>query len=358
MYEVYDFVKLKVIMISKYIKILNYFINNKLINLFLNYIPDDLLLDYKRHKIKIIKLIIYTIVNRQPKILIKEAASLLTQSLINDKQLINYIIINDFYYQQKLSNIIIEFNNENIDKSNCSVNLDASKGIQLKNLDFLLILSKLKLLDNNYINTILDKLHLFENKLQTKKINNSILLLYYRYLSLIYYINVNYDINIDKEIQIIYSQLIEINKIFILEPLNQCIFFNKTKDFNRIIKFIMKNKKKFISFIINKNENNKEWTYIFNFIKRIIKYKKLSLVFEAAIKGIIEILRNEIFDNNDMNNNILDEKNVNKLLYLLKIIKIIGFNYPLYLQSCSLIELGDKFLSKNKFCFIRYYIIY
>ena len=368
MYEVYDFVKLKVIMISKYIKILNYFINNKLINLFLNYIPDDLLLDYKRHKIKIIKLIIYTIVNRQPKILIKEAASLLTQSLINDKQLINYIIINDFYYQQKLSNIIIEFNNENIDKSNCSVNLDASKGIQLKNLDFLLILSKLKLLDNNYINTILDKLHLFENKLQTKKINNSILLLYYRYLSLIYYINVNYDINIDKEIQIIYSQLIEINKIFILQPLNQCIFFNKTKDFNRIIKFIMKNKKKFITFIIYKNENNKEWTYIFNFIKRIIKYKKLSLVFEAAIKGIIEILRNEIFDNNDMNNNIIDEKNVNKLLYLLKIIKIIGFNYPLYLQSCSLIEISDKFLSKNKNiliknqnlckCWINIFIIY
>ena len=59
--------------------------------------------------------------------------SLLNQSLINDKQLINYIIKNDFYYQQKLSNIIIEFNNENIDKSNCSVNLDASKGIQLKN---------------------------------------------------------------------------------------------------------------------------------------------------------------------------------------------------------------------------------
>ena len=61
-YEVYDLVKLRVIMISKYIKILNNFINNKLINLCLYYISDDLLLEYKRHKIKIIKLIIYTII--------------------------------------------------------------------------------------------------------------------------------------------------------------------------------------------------------------------------------------------------------------------------------------------------------
>jgi len=353
MYEIYDLVKLRVVMISKYIKILNYFINNKLINLCLYYISDDLLLDYKRHKIKIIKLIIYTIINRKPKILIKEAVSLLTESLIIDKQFINYIIINDFYYQQKLSNIIIEFNNENIDKSNCSVNLDSSKGIQLKSLDFLLILIKLKLLDNNYINTILDKLHLFENKLQTKKINNSILLLFYRYLSLIYYINVYYDVNIDKEIDIIFSQLFEINKIFILQPLNQSIFFNKTKDCNRIVKFIMKNKKIFISFLINKNDSNKGWTYIFNFIKRIIKYEKLSLVFEAVIKIIVEKLKNDIFDNIDINNNIIDEKKVNMFLYLLKISKIIGFNYPLYLQSCSLIELCNKFLSKNKNIIIK-----
>jgi hypothetical protein len=91
------------------------------------------------------------------------------------------------------------------------------------------------------------------------------------------------------------------------------------------------------------------------------------LVFEAVIKGIVEILKNEIFDNNDINN-IIDEKNINKFLYLLKIIKIIGFNYPLYLQSCSLIELGDKFLSKNKNilitnknlckCWINIFIIY
>ena len=353
-YQIYNLVNLKIIMISKYIKILNYFINNKYINISVDNLPDEIISEFQKYKMKIVKIIIYIILNRDPKVILKEANSLLIETLKNDEQLKNSILKNDIYFQRNLNKIIIEFNNENIDKSNCSVNLDYSKGIQLKNLDFLLVLCKANLLDTNYINTILDKLQLFEQRFINKKINNSILLLYYRYISLIFYIQLYGEINIDKEIECIFNRLIEINKIFILQPLNQSIFFNKTKDFKKIVKFIMKNKTYFVSFIINKCNENKEWEYIFNFIKRIIKFESMSLIFEDLFKVIVQVLKNKIFDKEYVNNNIINDTNFIEFIYLIKICKIIAINYPLYLISSSFIELCDNYFSKNKNILVKY----
>ena len=348
-YQIYDLVKYKTIMISKYIKLLTHLINNKYIKISLNNISDEYVSDYQKYKNRIIQIIIYILLNRAPNIIIKEATSLLIESLNNDKQLKNNITKNYSYYIQNLNIILIDFNNENIDKSNCSVNLDYSKGLQLKHLDFINVVCKAKLLDNEYINILLNKLQLFEKIFMNQKINNSILLLYYRYISIIYYIQSYEDITIDKHIETIFNHLIEINKIIDLQPSDGYIFFNKTKDFKKIAKFFMKNKNILINLIIKKSSKSHEWKNVFNFLKKVIKFESMSLIFEALFKEIVENLKKNLFNKENINvdsNNM--DVNIVELQYLIKICKIIGYNYPVYLQSYSLIEKGEMFFYKNR----------
>ena len=75
----------------------------------------------------------------------------------------------------------------------------------------------------------------------------------------------------------------------------------------------------------------------------------MNLIFEALFNGIVLFLKNNFLIIDNENICIDNNQNSIELQYLIKICKIIGSNYLLYLQSYSLIDLCDNYFTKNTY---------
>ena len=334
--ELFESLELKINMIQNYVQLLdnifgkyNNFFIGKDINIFNEY------------KNKITKLIFLHIFNIHNAKIIKQCTNYLKNILSQDEKLKQEIFKE---FNEKILKLIDNINLEEIRKSNCAFNYEIKIGLQIENINSLLIISKVLNLndDINIKHKIIQNLKHFEIILE-EKIGNSQLILSFGFISFFLY----FDISDDKEI---------INRIFnlILNLIKSPLLYPEKNLFNleniiykkKIIKLITKYRKNLSRYIIEKSVNIYENKNIINLIKIIISENNSYLICETLFKDITDEFKNNITKNYSNNNKI----DLIKVSHLLKICQKISKEYKIYLKSTSFIYIIEpyiKLLSKN-----------
>ena len=342
--EIYEFIGLKINMISNIIKLLNN-IYGKYNYFFLEQImTNEEITIFKEYKKKITKLIFIHIFNIHNKQIIKQCTKFLKNILLNDNNL-KEELLNE--YNSKINEIINMISQEEIKNSNCAFNYELIEGLQPEYLDSLLIISKVLNLNNdiNLKNKLIQKLNTFDNI----SFDNSQLILFYGFISIFLYIDIS---NNEECINKIFEQILFIidESISFLEK--KLMDLEQIKYRNKIIKLITKYRQNFSKYIMeNSNDIYKN--------KKIIKLIKILIKEENNSYNICETLFNEItneFKINIINNNDIDNNNLIKITHLLKICQKISHIYKLYLKSTSLLiiieplikNISEKFEKNNE----------
>ena len=145
--EIFEFLDLRIKMVINYVKLLdnifskyvNYFFEQKVTN-------DDINI-FKEYKKKITKLIFLKILNLNNDNIIKQCTIFLCDIFDKDKNLRDEIYKE---FNGKINELIDKINIEEIRKSKCLINYEIINGLQLENINSLLIICKSMKLKNDH----------------------------------------------------------------------------------------------------------------------------------------------------------------------------------------------------------------
>ena len=342
--EIFEFLDLRIKMVINYIKLLdniyskfgNYFFEQKITN-------DDINI-FNEYKKKITKLIFLKIFNLNNDNIIKQCNIFLCNIFDKDKNLKE-----DIYkeFNGKINEIIDMINIEEIRKSKCLINYEIINGLQLENINSLLIICKSMELNNdhNIKNKLIQNLKHFENILD-EKFENSQVVLFYGFISVFLYV----DISDNKEfIYRLFEQILSRIKEATIYPTKNLLNINQIKYRKKIIKLITKYRKFFSQFIIEKSKDKYQNKYIIELIKLVINEENnSSLICETLFKEIANEFKNNIINENIYNYYLMNDSNdLIRVAHLLKICHKISFIYKLYLKSTSFLEIIDPFIKNT-----------
>ena len=334
--EIFDFLGLKINMVKQFIRLLKNIYNKINFEEFSQ--EEKEIEELNNYKIKITKLIFIAIFNIKNTSILKECSSFLYNIFKNDSKLEEYIYKENY---NKINSYIEKINEKNIKDSNCGKNEDVISGLQDDHINTLLIICKTMKLDSEMISTIINKIYIFDKIFTDKNSNNNHYLLFYGYISLFLYINIR-----EENLYIIFRQLLYRIKDTFLNFSKNLIIFTQTIYQNKIIKFLTKYRRYFSKFIYDINEEKKEHKYVFSLIKIISIMKRNTFILEQIFNDFTNKIKNEIIINKNNQNEKEKQNNINKLVYLLKICKIISSNFPIFLKRSGLIELIDDFIKE------------
>ena len=331
--ELFELIGLKLIMGQQYIKLLK----NIFYRLDFDNINEDKKKEIYKYKIKATKLVFNSIFNLTSSLIIKECSSFLYNIFKNDSKL-EEIIYKENY--NKINSLINKINDINIRDSNCGISQDINTGLQKIHINSLLMICKSMQLDENMLFELSKKINIFQNFAE-HKYENSQFILFYGYISLFLYIDIK-----EENIKIIFKQLLYRIKESIIYFSKNFLSFTQTKYNKKIIKLITKYRHCFSKFIIDMYENKNDKKYISKLIKIIVMEERSVIICEAIMDDITNKIKNEIIINKNNQNEEEIKININKLVYYLKICKIISWIYPINLKRTSLIEIIDEYIKK------------
>ena len=336
--EIFENLGLKINMEKNYIKLLdnlfskfpNYFsVDNKNIN-------EKILNDFVFYKKKTTELIFLQIFNLHTSSLIKECSKFLCNIFKNDKNLHDEILEKN---KDKINNLINLINSENIKQSNCAINQDMISGLQMDNLNALLIICKSMKLKKEMTEDIIQKLSEFMKIPKDFKYENSQLILFYGYISLFLYIDVFYS----KEfLYNIFDQLSNRFQEILIYPDKNLLNFSKTKYGKNVLKMISKYKGYFSKYVVERSNDKLRNKYIIELIKVIIIEERYTLICESIILEIIKEFKKNI--------SILQEEEIYKYNYLIRAAHLLKICWKicsvlkLYLKSTSLLITVEPFM--------------
>ena len=340
--ELFEILRLRINMVVNYIKLLDnifakfigYFFEQKRTNEEINI--------FNEYKKKSTKLIFLQILNLHTDTIIKQSSIFLYDIFDKDKNLKEEIFKE---FSNKINELINIINIEEIRKSKCFVNYEIIIGLQLENINSLLIICKVLKLNNdiNIKNKLIQNLKHFENILD-EKFENSQVILFYGFISVFLYI----DISDSKEfIYRIFEQILSRIKETIIYPSKNLLNLNQTRYRKKIIKLITKYRKYFSQFIIEKSKDKFQNKYIIELIKLIIKEENnSSLICESLFKEITNEFKKIIINesDNDDDYNSYNNTDLVRVAQLLKICHKISNIYKLYLKSTLFLEIIDPYI--------------
>lgn len=202
-------------------------------------------------KKKITKLIFLKIFNLNNDNIIKQCNIFLCNIFDKDKNLKE-----DIYkeFNGKINEIIDMINIEEIRKSKCLINYEIINGLQLENINSLLIICKSMELNNdhNIKNKLIQNLKHFENILD-EKFENSQVVLFYGFISVFLYV----DISDNKEfIYRLFEQILSRIKEATIYPTKNLLNINQIKYRKKIIKLITKYRKFLVNLLLKNRKIN------------------------------------------------------------------------------------------------------
>ena len=329
--ELFEFFGLKINMIQQYIHLLNNIFNK--INLDEYSINDAYKEQFNEYKIKTTKLIFIKIFNIHSSVILKESSSFLYNIFKKDSNLKELIYKENY---NKIKMYIEKINEKEIKESNCALNQDIITGLPNDYLNTLLIICKCMQLNEGMKSALIEKIIIFK-KIEETDFKSSQFVLFYGYISLFLYIDVK-----EEYIKNIFKQLLYRLKESIISSTKKLLFFNQTRYYKKIVKLLIKYRHYLSKFIIEFTDE-KNYQSIFLFIKNLFDIKRNASITETIFMDITNKIKNEIIL---YNNNEDIEKNINRLVYLLKICKIISRYSPIYLKKTSFIEVIDDYIKK------------
>jgi len=333
--ELFENLGLRINMVSKYINLLNDLFNK----LNFNECSQKEREEISIYKKKTAKLIFIQIFNLNSATIIKQSKRFLYDTFKNDNNLRDKIYEENY---NKINNLIEKINENEIRESNCSINQDIITGLNIDLINALLIICKTMKLDDKMTTILVNKIFVFD-KIPPDKNEKNQFILFYGYISLFLYID-----NIKEDIlNIIFKQLLNrIKDIIIYHPIN-LLNFNQTKYHYQIIKLITKYRQNFSRFILNyicnKTKNRIEQKSVFILIKLLVGDDKKALICETLFIEIMNKIKNEIIVDKDIKE---IKENLEILVYLLKLCKIISIYSPIYLKRTLLLEIIDDYIKR------------
>ena len=333
--ELFEFLGLRIKMVNKYINLLNNLFNK----LNFNRCSQNEKEEFYKYKTKAAKLIFIQIFNLNSSSIIKESSRFLFDVFKNDNKLRDMIYTENY---NKINNLTEKINENDIRNSNCAINQDLISGLNIDQINALLIICKTMKLDDNMISNLTSKIYVF-NKISSDKYKNDQVVLFYGYISLFLYID-----NIKEEIlNVIFNQLF--NRIIesLIYHSKKLLNFNQTKYHYQIIKLITKYRQEFSKFILDyiskKDKNRIEQKCVFVLVKLLKDEDKKALICETLFIEITNKIKNEII----LDKNIIEmREHLELLVSLLKICKIISLGSPIYLKRTLLLEIIDDYMRK------------
>ena len=348
--DLFELLGLRINMVQQYIKLLNNIFNKFDICKF-NQVKDE----YNKYIIKTTKLIFIQIFNLHSSSIIKESSSFLCNIFKKYPQIKDEIYKENY---NKINNCIEKINEKNVKESTCAENQDKENNIDINSnnlslqrghINALLIICKSMKLDEGMNVALTKKISIFQNYLEDKY-ENSQFVLFYGYISLFLYIDIK-----EEHLKDIFNQLLNRIKEAMEYPLKNLLDFNETKYHKQIIKLIIKYRHYFSKFILIMMNHKSEHKYIFKLIKNLVRDERGILICETIFNDIVSKIKNEIIIEEKNKNENEIEINLNKLVYLLKISKIITFCCPIFFKKTPFIEIIDDYIKKlivkyNDYC--------
>ena len=350
--ELFEFLGLRINMVHQYIKLLNNIFNK--INLNENAFKEiieifkkkkinlneksvkEIIEEFNKYKIKSTKLIFLKIFNLHSSSIIKECSRFLCTTFKNDTKLRDQIYKDNY---NKIISYIEKFNERDIRESKCGLNQDNNNtALQKDHINALLIICKCLKLDEKMTLEITKKLTIFENYLEDKY-ENSQVLLFYGYISLFLYIDAK-----EQVLNSIFRQLINRIKESILDYRKNLLSFIQTKYHKQIIKLIFKYRHNFSKYLLMMCDNKNEHKYIYKLIRSLVYGERSALIYETIMIDIANKIKNEIIIEQNNKTEKEKENNLNKLIYLLKISKLISLYSPIFLKRTLFIETLDDYM--------------
>ena len=335
--ELFEFLGLKINMIHQYIKVLNNIFNTININeINIKENPDKVREEFNKYKKKSTKLIFLKIFNLHSSSILKECSSYLCKTFKKDTKLRDEIYSQNY---NKISSYIDKINERDIRESKCGINQDNNNTtLQKDHINALLIVCKCIKLDEHMTSEITKKLTIFENYLE-ERYENSQVLLFYGYISLFLYIDAK-----EQNLNSIFRQLVNRIKESILYYKKNLLNFIQTKHHKQIIKLIFKYRHSFSKFILSMCDNKSEHKYIYKLIRNLVYGDRSTLIYETIMIDIAKKIKNEIIINHNIKTEKEKENDLDKLVYLLKISKMISLYSPIFLRKTSFIEIIDDYI--------------
>ena len=348
--ELFELLGLRINMAKQYIRLLNN-IFNKLDFSKLTKEKEE----FSKYLKKSTKLIFINICNIHSSSIIKESSSYLVNTFKKYPQLREEIYKENY---NKINNLIDKINEKNVRESICALNQDKensndisnnSLSLQRDHINALLIICKSMKLDERMTNNLTKKISIFQNFLEDKY-ENSQFVLFYGYISLFLYLDIK-----EENLKDIFNELLNRVKELMQYSSKNLLEFTETKYHKPIIKLIIKYRRFFSKFILLKSDYKSEHKYIYKLINILLCDERSILINETIFNDITKKIRDELIieeNNKDEKEKI---KNLNKLVYLLKLIKQISIFSPLFLKKTLFIEIIDDYVKKliveyNDYC--------
>ena len=333
--ELFEYLGLRINMVSKYINLLNELFNK----LNFNGCSQKEREEIDIFKMKTAKLIFIQIFNLNSSTIIKQSKRFLYDTFKNNNNLRDKIYVENY---NKINNLIEKINENEIRESNCSINQDIITGLNIDSINVLLIICKTMKLDDKLSNNLINKIFVFD-KIPSDKYEKNQFILFYGYISLFLYFD-----NIKEEIlNIIFKQLLSRIKEIIIYHSKNLLNFDQTKYHYQIIKLITKYRQNFSKFILNyicnKQKNRIEQKCVFTLVKLLVVDDKKALICEALFTEITNKIKNEFIVYKDISK---IKENLDILVYLLKLSKIISMYSPIYLKRTLLLKIIDDYIRR------------
>ena len=307
--EIFPILSEKMKMIKSYIKLLKYIFINEDIQMNIQ-LDEDKKKNFMTMKANCIKLMKNYIINREEDKILRAANKFLYTVLKKD------------------NNSKVIFMNEDFKKFiiNSLENLKA--GQNARNIDFLLLLFKSIIINDDILNILKDKLEEFSSYDFSDNASNQ----FYAFISLFTYCQVD-------QIKICCESIFEnfLYKYKFLYINKNFISFHNTKYKKKIMKLFTNLKKEFAYFIVNKIERKEHDKNLIQFYKDIILNERGYIIRET----IFIIFKDKIIPL------LIERSDLNKLRYLLKYILLIIKVSPKYLKKNDFLKkVNDYFLKK------------